>query len=161
MPPRTQFSAVCKSTCCSHKGTESGYEGKKNPWCSNLVPWGGLLGPYIHCCHFLLKNNPPGKKLSHTCTHVHSRTHRCTSFVLKAKKIGTERLSSPVNVKRWVRIYVFFLRFDLFIHERHTKRHRQKEKQAPCREPDVELDSRTAGSWPEPPRCPLGQNLKP
>ena len=37
-----------------------------------------------------------------------------------------------------------FLRFYLFIHERHTEserqRHRQREKQAPCGEPDVGLD---------------------
>ena len=29
-------------------------------------------------------------------------------------------------------------------------RHRQREKQAPCREPDVGLDPRTLGSQPEP-----------
>ena len=44
----------------------------------------------------------------------------------------------------------FFLK--LFIHDRHTERerqrHRQKEKQAPCREPDVGLDSRTPRSGP-------------
>ena len=37
-------------------------------------------------------------------------------------------------------IFSFFLRFYLFIHERHRERerqrHRQREKQAPCREPD-------------------------
>ena len=33
----------------------------------------------------------------------------------------------------------------VFIHERH----RQREKQAPCREPDVGLDPRTPGSHPE------------
>ena len=46
----------------------------------------------------------------------------------------------------------FFLRFYLFIHERHTERqrHRQREKQAPCREPDVGLNPRTPGSCPEP-----------
>ena len=41
----------------------------------------------------------------------------------------------------------FFLRFYLFIHERHTQgerqRPRQREKQAPCREPDVELNPQT------------------
>nr|XP_055162231.1 ESX-1 secretion-associated protein EspI-like isoform X3 [Nyctereutes procyonoides] len=47
-------------------------------------------------------------------------------------------------------------RFYLFIHERHThtqrerQRRRQREKQAPCREPDVGLDSGTPGSRPEP-----------
>ena len=34
--------------------------------------------------------------------------------------------------------------------ERERQRHRQREKQAPCREPDVGLDSRTPGSRPEP-----------
>ena len=34
--------------------------------------------------------------------------------------------------------------------ETHKERQRQKEKQAPCREPDVELDSRTPGSHPGP-----------
>ena len=33
--------------------------------------------------------------------------------------------------------------------EGERQRHRQKEKQAPCREPDVGLDPRTAGSHPE------------
>ena len=44
-----------------------------------------------------------------------------------------------------------FLRFYLFIHERHgeRQRHRQREKQAPCREPDAGLDPRTLGSRPE------------
>ena len=33
---------------------------------------------------------------------------------------------------------------------RHTHTHRQREKQAPFGEPDVELDPRTPGSCPEP-----------
>ena len=42
---------------------------------------------------------------------------------------------------------------------------RLREKQAPCREPDVELKPRTLGSGPEPnsttepPGAPLGWNL--
>ena len=46
----------------------------------------------------------------------------------------------------------FFLKiFNLFIHERHTEqRHRQREKQASLREPDVRLDPRTSESQPEP-----------
>ena len=46
-----------------------------------------------------------------------------------------------------------FLRFCLFIHERHRERRRrprQREKQPPCREPDMGLDPRTPGSQPEP-----------
>ena len=34
--------------------------------------------------------------------------------------------------------------------ERERQRHRQREKQAPCREPDVGLDSRTLGLHPGP-----------
>ena len=34
--------------------------------------------------------------------------------------------------------------------ERERPRHRQREKQAPCEEPDVGLDPRTPGSQPEP-----------
>ena len=43
--------------------------------------------------------------------------------------------------------FFFFLQFYLLIHERQW--HRQRERQAPYGEPDVELDSRTPGSWPE------------
>ena len=45
-----------------------------------------------------------------------------------------------------------FLKFHLFIHERHRtrQRHRQREKQAPYREPEAELDPRTLRSRPEP-----------
>ena len=34
--------------------------------------------------------------------------------------------------------------------QKERKRHRQREKQAPCREPDVGLDPGTPGSQPEP-----------
>ena len=34
--------------------------------------------------------------------------------------------------------------------ERERQRHRQREKQAPCKEPDLGLDSRSPGSRPEP-----------
>ena len=49
---------------------------------------------------------------------------------------------------------LFFFRFYLFIHERHRdikrQRHSQREKQAPCREPNVGLNPRTPGSCLEP-----------
>ena len=43
--------------------------------------------------------------------------------------------------------FLFFLRFYLFIHERHRERqrHRQREKQAPRRDPDAGPDLRTLG----------------
>ena len=46
--------------------------------------------------------------------------------------------------------FVLFLRFYLFIHERHRERqrHRPREKQAPSREPDMGLDPGTLGSRP-------------
>ena len=48
-----------------------------------------------------------------------------------------------------VHLFFFFLRFYLFIHEKHRKRERgrdrQREKQAPCRETDGGLDPRTPG----------------
>ena len=48
----------------------------------------------------------------------------------------------------------YFLRFYLFIHERHgegeRQRHRQREKQAPYEEPNEGLDPRSLGSCHEP-----------
>ena len=49
--------------------------------------------------------------------------------------------------------FLSFLKNILFIYswetQREMQRHRQREKQAPCREPDVGLDPRTPGSRPE------------
>ena len=65
--------------------------------------------------------------------------------------------SHCIDVALFVFLMLFFKkRFYLFIHEIHThtgkkrerQRHMQREKQAPCREPDVGLDPRTAGSCP-------------
>ena len=36
------------------------------------------------------------------------------------------------------------------VRERQTDRHRQREKQAHCREPDVGADPKTPGSCPQP-----------
>ena len=38
----------------------------------------------------------------------------------------------------------------LFMRDTKRERHRQREKQAPCRKPDVGLDPGTPGSQPEP-----------
>ena len=43
-------------------------------------------------------------------------------------------------------LFIYFLRFYLFIHERQTQRERQRHKQAPCRELDLGLDPRSPGS---------------
>ena len=58
-------------------------------------------------------------------------------------------------------LLLFFLRFYLFIGtEREGQRHRQREKQAPCREPDVGLDPGSPRSHPRlqaaPNRCATG-----
>ena len=49
--------------------------------------------------------------------------------------------------------FIFFLKI-LCIYswetEKERQRHRQREKQAPCREPDVELDPGSPGSHPGP-----------
>ena len=49
-------------------------------------------------------------------------------------------------------LFLFFLRLYLFTHERRRgwagQRYRQREKQAPCREPDVGLDPESPGSHP-------------
>ena len=45
------------------------------------------------------------------------------------------------------KILLFLFVKILFIHE--TQRERQREKQVPCREPDVGLDPGTPGSHPE------------
>ena len=44
----------------------------------------------------------------------------------------------------------FFFKIYLFMRDTHTERqrHRQREKQAPCREPDMGLDPRSPGSRP-------------
>ena len=60
--------------------------------------------------------------------------------------------------------FLFFKDFIyLFMRNREGQRHKQREKQAPCREPNVALDPRTPesrpepkadGSTTEPPSCP-------
>ena len=56
---------------------------------------------------------------------------------------------------RFTRITIYLFSFKdfiyLFIHERHTERqrHKQREKEAPHREPDVGLNPQTQGSCSE------------
>ena len=45
---------------------------------------------------------------------------------------------------------VFFLRFYLLMRNTQRQKHREREKQAPWKEPDVGLNPRTPGSCPEP-----------
>ena len=64
---------------------------------------------------------------------------------------------SVLNIQRHnpyqQKLFHFFLRFYLFIHERHRERGAKtqaEEKQAPCRKPDVGFDPGTPGSHPGP-----------
>ena len=49
-----------------------------------------------------------------------------------------------INLIYIIIYYIYILRFSLFM--RDTERHRQREEETPCREPDVGLDPRTLGS---------------
>ena len=60
-----------------------------------------------------------------------------------------------LSIETFVFLFVCFCFLKiLFIYSlkthRERQRHRQREKQAPCREPDAELDPRTPGSCPGP-----------
>ena len=45
----------------------------------------------------------------------------------------------------WIKKIIY-----LFMRDTQSQRHRQREKQTPCRKPDATLDPRTLGSQPEP-----------
>ena len=68
--------------------------------------------------------------------------------------IYSERDPDPFKEPFLSQSILFFFFFKDFIYlfidtERERQRHRQREKQAPCREPDVGLDSGSPGSHPE------------
>ena len=88
---------------------------------------------------------------------------------LRVLSLGPQ-LSSTLSVE--LTLFLFFLKILFISQETHTEkqRHRQREKQAPCREPDVGLDPGSLGSRPgpkagsklggRPPRDPLKLTLK-
>ena len=111
------------SSCCC--GTKTAADNRGAPTVPNtlsMITTGGS-GPRRACC--------PGIRPWESCKTVESRRDVTWSMSILDG--------------------IFFFKI-LFIHERHTerKRQRQREKQAPCREPDVGLDSRTLGSRSEP-----------
>ena len=63
---------------------------------------------------------------------------------------GLSAFHQPIRAST-AKDFFFLLRFYLLIHERHreSQKHREREKQTPCRKPDVELDPGTLGSYPE------------
>ena len=64
--------------------------------------------------------------------------------------VYSQQIITSIIICLIVEVSAFFKkkRFYLFIHERNRERqrHRQWEKQAPCRDPDVGLDHRTPRS---------------
>ena len=68
-------------------------------------------------------------------------------------KIGSQHTIIKQEKKVIMKDVISFFKKD-FIYSwethRERQRHRQREKQAPCREPDVGLNPRTPGSQPEP-----------
>ena len=69
------------------------------------------------------------------------------------KRAGIQEMSLQPEVGAWHYFIGYFLKI-LFIYSwetwRESQRHRQREKQVPCREPDVGLDPRTLGLCPGP-----------
>ena len=71
--------------------------------------------------------------------------------------LQTHRAQSKarLGVSNWYAYLFINFKKDLFIYlfmriwDQERQRHRQKGKQAPCREPDVRLDSKTTASCPE------------
>ena len=71
----------------------------------------------------------------------------------------SRRESLEIDPHIYTQLIFFFIYYFLKIlliyswetqRETERQRHRQREKQAPCREPDVGLDPRSPGSYPEP-----------
>ena len=56
-----------------------------------------------------------------------------------------------VFIENFILFILFYIFKILFIHERHRERqkHKQREKQAPCKEPEAGFDPQTPGSHPE------------
>ena len=105
----------------------------------------------LKSAYFGLKPQPPNIILKNSVVRTHVRIPR--SWVLSSCSEELQLTHVQMyhsGLKTAVRLF-FFLRFYLFIHERHKERqrHRQREKQDPCREPTVGLDPRTLRSRPE------------
>ena len=123
-----------------------------------------IIGQFLSCVKLYIWNLQPGLYLYFRWLKI---LERGSTFSVCLQYISTKVWESDQNWNIDSTIFTrcvsfcqllnlselkcyFFLRFYLFIHERHTKRqrHRQREKQAPCREPDTGLDPRSPGSRP-------------
>uniref|UniRef100_A0A8C0Q1Y4 G protein-coupled receptor kinase n=1 Tax=Canis lupus familiaris TaxID=9615 RepID=A0A8C0Q1Y4_CANLF len=118
-----------------------------------IIPFGGEQGHFQLCFTHLYQFSSlclcPGiNKIPDNPVYISKQT----SIFKNTQILFLTFILSGENskVQKALSFFLFFLRFYLFIHERHTQRerqrHRQREKQAPCRGPDVRLDPGTPGS---------------
>ena len=126
---------------------QPGWRLKKNPSAplDGACPWVLMAPTTLHCTSTFRPRS--------SC-HLPSCPYCCFSHVQEQHYTPTS-LSNVKNRKdKSSLIFLFFFLKILFIYswerQREGQRHRQREKQAPCGEPDVGLDPRTAGTCPEP-----------
>ena len=73
------------------------------------------------------------------------------SHIFEPSHIILVEMISPHLIFLWcLSLKLFFFKDFIYLFMRDKQRHRQREKQAPCGEPDAGLDPRTPGSRPEP-----------
>ena len=110
-------------------------------WCGRVLGWGGGVGWEWRSTGF-----GRSEKLGHVprsnCLRSPMASKR-RSRADSAVDCGSKGIAGP-RLRQYSSIWsgeesFLFLRFYLFIHERHTER----EKQSPCREPDMRLDPRS------------------
>ena len=90
--------------------------------------------------HFLEKSKACSVKIK-TVFSILSVWFDCAGIILRFNQLrGWTKCWKTINPEQFSHRFSFFLRIYLFIHD----------TEAPSREPDAELNSRTSGSWPEP-----------
>ena len=74
-----------------------------------------------------------------------------SSSSLRVESFGFSLYGIMSSAKResWTSFFFFSLKYLIYLIMRDTERQRQKEKEAPCKEPDVGLDPRTLGFYPK------------
>ena len=98
-----------------------------------LLPFLSIIFHYAHIYVYM-----------YTYTHIY--IHICICMcILSSVKYGVTGASVLFSISFFFKDFIYlFMRH----REREAEKHRQREKQAPCRDPDVGLDSRSPGSHP-------------
>ena len=115
----------------------------------NCWIFANVTGKATQRISFLLKSNrllETSKTYQHFTPSIHWIIALYLSWIPDSCQIHDLQIFSSIQ---WVVISPFFFKI-LFIFSWETQRERGREKQAPCREPDVGLDPRTPGSRLEP-----------